>query len=464
MSDENSAPRQDGGRGPDFTRYLPQRSFGLKLILVCGLALLMAIPAGFVWALIYDRSNDAQGAVMEVSQLRGGEQTLMGPFIIVPYDRDVVIDDKVQTQRGSVTLYAETGATNAVLSTETLHRGLHDVPVYSAEAIYAAQFRPARISEAAPSDARIRWPEARLFMTVTDPRGARVVQMTLDGQPLDAEPVDSVPNVHGQSVSYQSLVGARIPWLQEQADRTLEATANFTVTGAQRISFAAFARDTTISLTGDWPSPSFEGGVLPDEREITDEGFSATWRIPYLARGAAGAGADIMVDNLFNLSPAVRLLDEANPYQSIQRALKYAPMFLGLVFLTYFLFETTSGRRAHPAQYILVGLAQLVFYLLLLSVSEVIGFTAGFIVAAVGTVLTLALYAGSVFGSRDAALKALGVFTALYVLIYTLLRLEEYALLAGSIASFLAIAGAMYMTRNLDWYGVGKGEPSSPAT
>lgn len=463
MSDDTANPPANGGAGKDFTRYLPQRSFGLKLILVCGLALLMAIPAGFVWALIYDRSNDAQNAVFEVSQLRGGEQTLMGPFIAIPYERDVVIDDKVQTQRGSIVLYAETGAAAADLSTETLTRGLHDVPVYSAEATYTATFQPARISDAAPANARLDWGEARLYMTVTDPRGARVVEMTLDGQTLEPEPVDTVPTVHGSSITYQRLVGARIPWVQDQADRMLEATANFTVTGAQRISFAAFARDTEISMSGDWAAPSFEGGVLPDDRTVSDNGFTATWRIPYLARGAAGAGADIMVDNLLGLSPAVRLLDEANPYQSIQRALKYAPMFLGLVFLTYFLFETTSGRRAHPAQYILVGLAQLVFYLLLLSVSEVIGFTPGFLVAAVGTVLAISLYAGSVFGSLNAALKALGVFTVLYALIYTLLRLEDYALLAGSIASFLAIAGTMYMTRNLDWYGVGKTEDRAGA-
>ncbi len=463
MSDDTTTPPGSDGAGKDFTRYLPQRSFGLKLILVCGLALLMAIPAGFVWALIYDRSNDAQNAVFEVSQLRGGEQTMMGPFIAIPYERDIVIDDKVQTQRGSVVLYAETGTAVAELSTETLTRGLHDVPVYSAEATYTATFQPARIADAAPANARLEWDEARLYMTVTDPRGARVVEMTLDGQALEPEPVDTVPTVHGSSITYQRLVGARIPWVQDRVDGTLEATANFTVTGAQRISFAAFARDTEISMSGDWAAPSFEGGVLPDDRTVSDDGFTATWRIPYLARGAAGAGADIMVDNLLGLSPAVRLLDEANPYQSIQRALKYAPMFLGLVFLTYFLFETTSGRRAHPAQYILVGLAQLVFYLLLLSVSEVIGFTPGFLVAAVGTVLAISLYAGSVFGSLNAALKALGVFTVLYALIYTLLRLEDYALLAGSIASFLAIAGTMYMTRNLDWYGVGKTEERARA-
>jgi inner membrane protein len=131
-------------------------------------------------------------------------------------------------------------------------------------------------------------------------------------------------------------------------------------------------------------------------------------------------------------------------------------MFIGLVFLTYFLFEATSQIRAHPAQYVLVGLAQTVFYMLLLSISEVAGFNFGFLIAATATVLMLSLYAGSVFVSRWAAAKALAAFSAIYSLIYVLMRQEDYGLLVGSIASFLAIAGTMWMTRNLDWYGVGR--------
>ncbi|RYY92350.1 MAG: cell envelope integrity protein CreD, partial [Alphaproteobacteria bacterium] len=156
------------------------------------------------------------------------------------------------------------------------------------------------------------------------------------------------------------------------------------------------------------------------------------------------------------MSPGASLLNEASPYQSVERALKYAPMFIGLVFLTYFLFEVTIGKRAHPAQYILVGLAQVIFYMLLLAISEVLGFNTGFAIAAFATVAALSLYAGSVFASRVAMLKALGAFSVLYALIYVLLRQEDYALLVGSIASFLAIAGTMFMTRNLDWYGVGR--------
>jgi inner membrane protein len=209
-------------------------------------------------------------------------------------------------------------------------------------------------------------------------------------------------------------------------------------------------------MSGNWASPKFDGGALPDTRNVTKQDFTAAWRIPFLARGAPGVGADLSFDGVINLGPGATLLDLGNPYQSVERALKYAPMFIGLVFLTYFLFEATSQVRAHPAQYVLVGLAQTVFYMLLLSISEVAGFDAGFLIAATATVLTLSLYAGSVFASRRAMAKALVVFTALYSLIYVLMRQEDYGLLVGSIASFAAIAGTMWMTRNLDWYGAGR--------
>ena len=245
-------------------------------------------------------------------------------------------------------------------------------------------------------------------------------------------------------------------FLDNPAARSFSVKMRLRTDGASRVGLAAFARETTLTLRGDWPDPSFDGGVLPDEREVTEDGFNATWRITYLARGTPGAAADISLDALIGAGPGVTLLDTANPYQSVVRALKYAPMFLGLVFLTYFLFETTSGRRAHPAQYILVGLAQLVFYMLMLSVSEIAGFNLGFLAAAVATVLAISLYAGSVFGTRKSAMQAMAVFSTLYAFIYLLMRLEDYALLVGSLASFAAIAATMWMTRNLDWYGVGR--------
>lgn len=146
----------------------------------------------------------------------------------------------------------------------------------------------------------------------------------------------------------------------------------------------------------------------------------------------------------------VRLVDS---YRSMERSLHYITLFLGLVFLTYFLFESRSGQRVHPAQYALVGVAQIIFYLLLLSLAEHLGFEIGFLVAGAFTIALISLNAEWVFHSRQLAVRACGVFTVLYGMIYVLLRVEAYALLMGAFASFAAVAAAMYLTRNLDWYG-----------
>ena len=160
----------------------------------------------------------------------------------------------------------------------------------------------------------------------------------------------------------------------------------------------------------------------------------------------------------------------ADSYRSIRRSLHYITLFLGLVFLTYFLFEVLTGKRVHPAQYALVGIAQTIFYLLLLSLAEHLGFDLSFLIAGASTVALFSINTEWVFGSRKLALRAFGVFTLLYAFIYVLLRVEAYALLVGAITSFAAIAAAMYITRNVDWYGTGAppfaaaGAPSDAST
>jgi inner membrane protein len=425
----------------------------------------MAVPAGFVYMIFTQRAIAAQTAIMDVTSLQAGSQNLMGPVIVVPFERDAVTTvaniNQVRSRTGHMVLYAETGQANAELATEIRKRGLQQVPVYNVTANFIATFNTDRIAADAPAGAVLRWSDARIVMNVSDLRGAKDAQITVAGRPLEVAPVE-LDRTDSDDQPNQTLrvLGGSLGWTEAPTSATLPVRAILNVSGAQNISLATFARDTTIALNGNWGAPSFDSGVLPDTREVQANAFSANWRIPFLARSVPGAGADLWFDRL--MSPGASLIDEASPYQSVDRALKYAPMFIGLVFLTYFLFEVTSGRRAHPAQYVLVGLAQTIFYMLLLSISEVAGFNIGFITAAVGTVLALSLYAGSVFGSRMAAVKALGVFSMLYGLIYVLLRQEDYALLVGSIASFLAIAGTMWMTRKLDWYGVGRTPPAAP--
>ena len=192
---------------------------------------------------------------------------------------------------------------------------------------------------------------------------------------------------------------------------------------------------------------------MPIGRTVSTNGFSAEWSIPFIARGVRAEGTSDSVNGLDATALGLSFIEVADPYQSVNRSLKYVLLFLGLLFLSYFIFEVTSGKPVHPAQYLLVGIAQIIFYLLLLSLAERIGFDLGFLVAGAATVILLSANARWIFRSRTQGIRALAIFTSLYGLIYMLLRLEDNALLVGAIASFAAVAGAMYFTRFIDWYG-----------
>ncbi len=462
MEDGGVGSSQDEN-GPNFNRlnvgaYMPNRSFGLKLLLVCALALLMAIPTMFVWGVVKERTTNAQQAVQEVSLARGGEQIVLGPVLSIPYEQIVtervpnnsgVMIDTQRKKTGEFVVFGTSGSARADLKTEMLKRSLHRVPVFDVNIDFKASFDLEQAMLNKPRGATLHWDDARIHMGMSDLRGIKDDVLVQIGE----EKISLGPGNGALSSSLSDTVGS-VRGISLDENSVFDLTASMRLTGAQRIGFAAFAQNTSIELTGDWTSPSFVGGFLPVERSVTDEGFTANWKVPYLARGVEASGENLQLYDLVQSNMGLRLLDETSPYQSVMRALKYAPMFIGLVFLAYFLFETTSSMRAHPAQYVLVGLAQVVFYLLLLGVSEHTGFTAGFIVAASATVAALSLYAGAVFGGREARMNAFIVFTSLYALIYVLMRMQDYALLVGSIASFAAIAFTMWKTRELDWYGL----------
>lgn len=217
-----------------------------------------------------------------------------------------------------------------------------------------------------------------------------------------------------------------------------------------------------MTIRGDRRDVSAEGYFQALEApQTTNDGFSVNWRVPMVARGAEAA-ADLSSFNLGLISGrdmAVSFVSSDDVYRGVARAVAYGIMFIGIVFLATLIFEAVSGRKAHPAQYILVGLAQCVFYLLLLSMTEIIGFTLAFAIAAAATVALLAYYAGASFQSGAVGARALVGLAVLYGAMYVLMTLEDFALLAGSVVAFVVIAATMIATRRIDWYGRG-----APAT
>jgi inner membrane protein len=303
---------------------------------------------------------------------------------------------------------------------------------------------------------------------VSDARGALTdATLTSNGKTSTLIPAVVSQNItirkDQNTATTLTLFGSRVQDLAKP-NAQFNVTSAMRFSGAQRIALLAYGKTSHFAAQGDWPSPGFDGGFLPVTRSVSSNGFSAEWSVPFVARGVRAEGSEDSVTGLDSTALGVSFIEVADPYQSVNRSLKYLPLFLGLVFLSYFIFEATTGRQVHPAQYILVGVAQLIFYLLLLSLAERIGFGYGFFLAGSATVILLSANAAWIFSSRLQGIRALAIFGFLYCLIYLLLRLEDNALLVGAIASFLAVAAAMYFTRGLDWYGssTSKSQPAGP--
>jgi inner membrane protein len=290
-----------------------------------------------------------------------------------------------------------------------------------------------------------------ILLQVSDLRGALSdAELTLEDGTKHAFSPESLNRGYGSG----QYISASIPNLADNG--SLKVSATLRLGGAKQISIIPFAKSTKIKIAGNWPHPGFSGDYLPDNKQISDNGFVGSRTIPKLASGLPDT-LSINAWNKFSQQDKgmnVSFVSLSSPYQFVSRSLKYAPLFIGLVFLTFFLFEMSNKRPVHAAQYVLVGLAQTVFYLLLLAFSEHIGFDLAFAIAAIAVVGMTGLYAGAVFGKKQ-TVTALLLFSGVYLLLFVLMRLVDYALIVGALASLIGIATTMYMTRNLQWYGSG---------
>ena len=422
------------------------RNAGLKLFGIVLMTLVMAVPLVMISSLVDERRSYAGEAAANVAQGWGGSQTVAGPFLVVPYavpekrdERGALLSDALN---GDVVILARTLEVKATPTVEERARGIFRVPVYAADLELTGAFvRPDL--PGLPDGAVIDWTRAHLALGVGDVRGiSGDVALTWNGQ-------DGATFAPGTGVS-AAYSGIQTPIAVGTAEMPFKLTLRLRGTG--RLAFVPSAESFAASVGSAWPHPSFDGAYLPETREIGETGFSAVWRVSYLARPLPQVWFNS--DNV-STGPAefgVTFYQPVDFYQLVDRSLKYAILFIGLSFLVFFLAETVTGARIHVVQYLLAGAAQVIFYLLLLAFAEQIGFTPAYLIAAAACVVLTALYAGPVLGSLKRGLAVAGALIVLYGLLYTLLNEEDYALLTGAVASFLALAVTMFMTRKVDWY------------
>lgn len=441
------------------------RSPGLKLLVIVGLTLLMAIPLFLIQMALSERQQTANGAASDIAQGYGGAQTIAGPVLLVPYSikRSDTVDGKTveTTQHYTAALLPDDLKMNVQADTETRYRGIFPVPVYRASVDMAARFDKSAITAVFPAEAQIDWSNVIVTVLVSDARGlADNVALTVNGSSVPFEPgagiISAVAEISGGTPF--SGMQARLN-LSGAAD--LQLATKFVLKGSREFSLSPLGRRTVANVKSAWSSPSFFGAFLPSERHVSTGGFSATWTVPYLARGfgqsfsTPAAAVQAIMPQAFG----ARFYQPVDHYQLVQRALKYAILFVALAFLTFFVAETVSQQRIHVVQYAMVGAAQVLFYLLLLSIAEHMGFKLSYAMAAAATVALTGLYAISALKSWWRALITAIVLTALYGMLYLILNSEDNALLTGACVLFAALAGTMFFTRRIDWYRVG--EPSA---
>ena len=427
------------------------RSMGLKLLVVSFLALVMAIPAIFVSNIVEERTSRAKDVIQEISSRVGGQQTFLGPVLTIPYTLPPIYKG-AHSPTGVYVVFPIQGDATVNVRTEERRRSLFKVPVFQADLKFDAAFDLSSVPSAAPPDATLDWSHAGIVVGVSNAHGAlEDGTLAVNGKTVTFVPAENLDGSNSEQRLPLTYLGVKADGLA-QPNATFRVNAALRFSGAQRLAVLAYGKTSHVTVEGDWPSPGFDGPFVPIKRTVSAQGFTGEWLVPFIARGVPAEGTNTAVSSLASASLGVSLIEVADPYQSVNRSLKYLPLFVGLVFLSYFIFEVTARKRVHPAQYMLVGLAQLIFYLLLLSLAERIGFDWGFLIAGGSTVLLLAANTKWIFNSLVQGLRALFVFSLLYVFIYLLLRLEDNALLVGAVASFLAISAVMYFTRKIDWY------------
>ncbi|QJD95775.1 cell envelope integrity protein CreD [Mucilaginibacter robiniae] len=432
-----------------------QESVLLKLLFIALLAILLLIPSAWIDGLIVERSNRQREINQDVSDKWSGTQMIQGPVLLIPYKVRTSHEDinhKVSIQEFTENLYVlpEALKIKAAIQSQTLHRGIFNVGVYNASIQITGNFNKADLSKLQIDPSLIMMDKARLLFSVSDLKGLQSNPIIkVQNQASTAEPV--LTNGHLLDNGLQVAVN-----LANSSSNLIPFSFNLNLKGSQELKFIHTGKTTAVEVSGNWPSPSFDGRYLPDNRQINNKGFTASWRMLYYNRPfpQQWIDNDTLLNNLKNQKNAlfgVKLRIPVDEYQKTMRSSKYAILIIALTFVALFLTEVVQKQKVHMLNYTLIGAAMIVFYILLLSFAEQVGFNIAYLIAAIATIALITWFVASLLSHQKAAILFAGILTLFYSFIFIIIQLEDLALLVGSIALFIIIATLMYFSRTIDW-------------
>lgn len=425
-----------------------KQSVALKAVVVGGIVLVLLIPLGTLRGLVDERAAMRSAAHDKVAQSWGGRVSAPGPILAVPAERDVLRDGKPAIENTEIYFLPDKlrYAVSLRMQPQPRRVGIYAVPVYLAEVHMTGELGASVIQrwERAQPRYRLQWTAARVVLPMSQTRELRAVEARYGGQLLTFVPANA-GQLHG--------IEAPLSWTAAPT-RAVHFDGRLLLAGSGGFSFLPLGSDTHVRMAADWPHPSFDGAFAPTRYTIDAQRFAAEWTVLELNRGYGQAlfASELPIETLLESATGVDIFQSVDIYQRGERAIKYALVFIALTFLTFFAWEQVSDVRLHPLQYLLVGLALSVFYLLLLAFTEHIAFAAAYAIAALALVGLIGAYFGGATGSlRRGGAVALAL-TSTYGVLYVLVLSEDYALLLGALAVFAALSAVMWATRKIDWY------------
>ena len=416
----------------DQNNNVRRERISIKLTIISLLCILLIIPWIFIRAMISERDNTESMAEIEVYEKWGNGQCITGPFIQVYNEKDVLL----------FSMLPETLDITGDVRTRTLSRGIYDFTVYDADITLAGTFLlPANLTD-----------EQKHALEQGNNR------MTIDLSSLKGLTNNPVITIGGQELKPQEISNeeASLVWQVDIEpllnDSTIGYEIHLPIRGSQSLDFVPTGNTTTARLHSDCATPSFGGAFLPTERTVTDDGFDAQWRVLALNRNYPQLLTKNTNFEMVESAFGVELRRPVEQYQQNERAVKYAFLVVLFTFAAVFFVEVRREHPIHPVQYLLIGIAVMLFYTLLLSFSEHLSFPVAYLIASVMTDAMITLYLSSIMHKRKAGFAVGGLLALLYTFIFILLQIESYALLVGSVGIFVLLAIAMSASRNIDWY------------
>ena len=425
----------------------------LKLGAIVFITLVLLIPTSMIRSLITEREATQNEAIKEVSSKWAEQQTISGPFVSIPYYRyvkEVSSNDsaeKIVQVKDYLHILPSQLNISGNINPEKRYRGIYEIVVYNSKLEISGTFNKFDLAALDIQPKDISFDKAEFVVGIDDLRGIEE-QINLS---WNNESISFNPGVSSDDV-VKSGINAVVK-MDPKDSSTYQFKLSLNLKGSQLLYFTPVGKVTDINLSSDWPNPSFNGAFLPDKREISEKGFKANWNVLHLNRNFP----QIWTGSQHTISKSsfgIDLILPVDNYQKSYRSIRYAILFIGFTFLVFFFIEVLNKVFIHPVQYILVGVALIVFYTLLLSFSEHMKYNLAFIISAFSTLLLIAGYVKAILKSTQLSLLISGILTVLYTFIFVIIQLQDYALLIGSIGIFIILGLVMYFSRKIDWYNL----------